>query len=383
MSHPYNAQTKAAASANDRGLGGPRATKYVWLAYTAFLFIDPVLSHSRALWEGTLLVFAIFLALYSVFFSVCNKRLKVILYFAFVLLGASTVPWNSGGMTFMIYAACFLPFIVVPLRLVLAGFAFQVLVLCAEAQWLHTRMFHVSWVSVAINSLLMLLIGGSNVFFAQQRRADKKLHMKQEEIEALAAVAERERIARDLHDVLGHTLSLIVLKSELAGRLISKDPGRASAEIADVERTARSALAEVREAIGGYRSRGLAAEIESARTALAAAGVNLHAEAVDLHAARLSPAEETVLALALREAVTNIVRHAHAHTCTLRFSHDAGTHRLIVEDDGQHADLHEGNGLRGMRERVEAIGGRLSLVRDPGTRLEVNLPAAQPGAALA
>jgi two-component system sensor histidine kinase DesK len=191
-------------------------------------------------------------------------------------------------------------------------------------------------------------------------------------------VAERERIARDLHDVLGHTLSVIVLKAELAGRLVNLDPVRAAAEIGDVETTARSALAEIREAIGGYRSRGLAAEIEAARLTLDAAGVTLLAESSQTPTAALSPQEETALALVLREAVTNIVRHARATTCRLRFITEAGRRRLVVEDDGQHAIAREGNGLRGMRERVESLGGQFSLERgiaeNRGTRLVIELP---------
>ena len=131
----------------------------------------------------------------------------------------------------------------------------------------------------------------------------------------------------------------------------------------------------MREAIGGYRSRGLAAEIETARRTLATAGVDLHADATDVGGTRLTAAEETVLALALREAVTNIVRHAQASTCRLRFSAEDGVHRLIIEDNGAHRSEREGNGLRGMRERVESLGGHLVLDRSHGTRLEVDLPA--------
>jgi two-component system sensor histidine kinase DesK len=225
-----------------------------------------------------------------------------------------------------------------------------------------------------IGIFIMMIVGGGNIFFAQQRRADKQLEAAQEENLALAAMAERERIARDLHDVLGHTLSVIVLKAELAKRLIHTNPQRAAAEIADVESTARTALAEVREAIGGYRARGLAAEIEAARRTLDAAGVTLIAESAPAQTAALSAAEETVLALALREAVTNIVRHARATTCTLRFVAEGNQRRLLVEDNGQSCELREGNGLRGMRERVESIGGRLSFEHDQGTRLLIALP---------
>jgi two-component system, NarL family, sensor histidine kinase DesK len=228
-------------------------------------------------------------------------------------------------------------------------------------------------------------VGGTNFHFAQKHRSDCKLRMQQEEIEALAAVAERERIARDLHDVLGHTLSVIVLKSELANRLLERELAeaetaaglgavqRARAEIADVEKTARTALAEVRHAIGGYRARGFAAEVETARDTLSAAGVTLLTEG-DLRPAGLSAAEETVLALALREAVTNIVRHAQATTCRLRLLVKNGRHHLSIEDNGAHPVEREGNGLRGMRERVEALGGQLSLSREAGTRLQIDLP---------
>ena len=223
----------------------------------------------------------------------------------------------------------------------------------------------------------MIVIGGGNIFFAEQKRADSKLRSALEENVTLAAVAERERIARDLHDVLGHTLSVIVLKAELAQRLVSLDPIRAKAEMADVETTARAALAEIREAIGGYRSRGLAAEIDAARRTLLAAGVTLLAESKP-NSGSLTPQEETALALAVREAVTNIVRHARATTCHLHFVTEHGSFRLVVEDDGQQAVIREGNGLRGMRERIESIGGRFSLecgpAPDHGTRLTIELP---------
>ena len=140
------------------------------------------------------------------------------------------------------------------------------------------------------------------------------------------------------------------------------------------DRTARSALAEVRETIGGYRARGLAAEMDAARNALTAAGVRLEVDGLPVPGT-LRPAEETVMALALREAVTNVVRHAQATTCRLRFTVQDGRHSLVIQDDGQHTALHEGNGLRGMRERVELLGGKFQLEREHGTRLLIELPA--------
>lgn len=349
---------------------------WAWFAYTGFLFIQPIMEPSLSQWLIALSALAVFGAIFVAYQHAeeCGSNFRFYLIFATFLLGAVVFPFNPGGTTFFIYTAGFLPFNIRSVPRVLTLFAIEAALILTEA-----RLAHLGWPNALFSIFLLVIIGGGNIFFAQQKRADYKLRLANDEIEALAAVAERERIARDLHDVLGHTLSLIVLKAELAGRLLSQNSdaatARATAEIQDVERTARTALAEVREAIGGYRSRGLAAEIESARQTLAAAGVDLHAEATEVAGTKLTPAEETVFALALREAVTNIVRHAHARNCRLRFINQQGFRRLIIEDDGHHAAVREGNGLRGMRERVESLGGRLLLTIESGTRLEVELPA--------
>jgi two-component system, NarL family, sensor histidine kinase DesK len=361
----------------------------VWLAYSGFFFIDPIMTNHLGLWLKTLAVFATFLIVYYYYITTCNNVVRYWMIAATFFLGVISMPWNGGGCTFFIYAAGFFPFAVASARKTLAFFLLEIATCAAEARFLN-----VSWSQAIMAISLLLIVGGGNIFFAREKRANDKLRKAYEEIEAITAVAERERIARDLHDVLGHTLSVITLKAELAGRLIHSDPTRAAGEIAEVENTARTALAEVREAIGGYRARGLAAEIESARRALDTAGVTLILDSetnIDseldapgpdfrtrVSTASLSAAEETVLALALREAVTNIVRHARAKTCRLHFITDQGHRRLIVEDDGEHSLTREGNGLRGMRERVESIGGHLALTRESGTRLLIELPLRTP-----
>jgi len=358
---------------------------WIWLGYTGFLFLMPLVQPSRSLWLGTLAVFFLFLIIFFTYFRASAKGspLRYWMILATFVLGMVTFPWNQGAQTFFIYVAAFLPFAFNTARRALWLLALECMLILGEGTLVDMNSqlwpFHIGWPNTMIALFLVLIVGGGNVFFAEQRRADEKLHAAQEENITLAAVAERERIARDLHDVLGHTLSVIVLKAELAGRLISIDPARATTEIADVERTARTALAEVREAIGGYRARGLAAEIEAARMTLDAAGVMLTAESNSAHTAALTPKEETTLALALREAVTNIVRHAHATRCGLRFVTEEGQRWLIVEDDGEHLHEIEGNGIRGIRERVESIGGRFTLERciaqNRGTRLTIELPA--------
>jgi two-component system sensor histidine kinase DesK len=190
----------------------------------------------------------------------------------------------------------------------------------------------------------------------------------------MAKVAERERIARDLHDLLGHTLSVIALKSELASKLADRDPARAADEIREVERVSREALAEVRAAVEGYKGRGFSGELRSAEQVLGSAGVRLDA---DITPVPLSPRQETVLALALRETVTNVVRHARASVCRVALGLDAGDLVLTIQDDGIGGPLREGNGLVGMRDRVAAAGGTLDVIAQKGVRVCVRFPAAR------
>lgn len=362
---------------------------WIWFAYTGFLFIDPILMRPTLnIWLGTFAVFFVFVGIMWGYIRAIDEGRPTAFWMiaATFALGLITFPWNQGGSTFFVYAAAFLPFTFESLRRVFSIFFAEALLVLVEGYLFHAvpGVFHISWPNTFIAIFLMTVIGGGNVFFAQQRRADCQLRAAQEENLALAAIAERERIARDLHDVLGHTLSVIVLKAELAARLIHRqdrsDHTRAAIEIASVERIARSSLAEVREAIGGYRARGLGAEIEAARCTLDAAGVTLVLDSDTTTATHLSVAEETALSLALREAVTNIVRHACATTCRLRFLTEDNHRRLIVEDNGQHAITREGNGLRGMRARIESLGGHLSLQHDSGTRLLIELPLREPAA---
>lgn len=203
--------------------------------------------------------------------------------------------------------------------------------------------------------------------------ANQQLSLAREQIARLAVGEERLRFARDLHDLLGHSLSVIALKSELAGRLIKASPGLAAHEVEDIEQVARDALREVRDAVTGYRQPSLNAEVAGAREALTAAGIELRAEGEHMP---LPPAVESVLAWAVREGVTNVMRHSQAKRCAIRIFKKDGSATVEIIDDGQGGTPEPGSGLRGLRERVLERGGTLTAEPLPheGFRLRVSLP---------
>lgn len=338
---------------------------YVWLIYSGFFLLSPALGRPTARdWALTAAGFLAFLALYFAGYWLRGRR---VLWAAggILLLGVLYIPSNPGASCFFIYAASFLGYAGPP-RLAMTCLGILLAVLGLEVWLLDLHPF--AWGPAAVFSLI---IGGVNIHEGEVSRANARLRLSQEEVERLAKTAERERIARDLHDVLGHTLSVIALKSELAGKLVERDPERAGREIREVERISREALREVRTAIAGYRSEGLQAELGRARLALESSGIRLEYFTQPVEP---GPARETVLALALREAVTNVIRHSGASTCRISLQEENGEVLLEVRDDGRGGAAPFGIGLSSMRERVEGLGGRMERRVDGGTALTVALP---------
>ena len=198
-----------------------------------------------------------------------------------------------------------------------------------------------------------------------------------EELARHAVAEERLRFARDPHDLLGHSLSLIALKSELAGRLAEADPARAKAEMADVEAAARRALAEVRDAVSGYRQVSCAQALAEARAALSGAGVAVRLPA---RVPTLPGPVDAALGWVVREATTNVLRHSGARAVTVTLTEDGGEAVLTVTDDGRGPadDTEPGSGLAGLAERVGALGGALTGGAGPdgGYELRAVLPVA-------
>ena len=196
-----------------------------------------------------------------------------------------------------------------------------------------------------------------------------------EQLARAAVSEERLRFARDLHDLLGQNLSVLVLKSELVAKQLPADSDEGiRQEMRDIAQVARTSLNDVREAVTGYRRPTLAAEISNARGALRAAGIRFLVE----NGVGVLPAEqEAVVAWCLREAVTNVVKHSGAAKCEARLVRVNGAVRLEVVDDGRGAtSLDRGSGLIGMRERVESVGGTVEAVSKGGLEIRVAVPVA-------
>ena len=220
---------------------------------------------------------------------------------------------------------------------------------------------------------LLFTAFGNNIDTIAELRAAR------EEIARLAVAEERLRFARDLHDLLGHSLSLITLKGELAARLLPSSPEKAATEVRDIEGVARQALREVREAVAGYRRPTLDEELRSAREMLEAAGISCRIEA---GADVLPGATDAVLAWAVREGVTNVIRHSRAKHCEIRVTRRDEELRAQITDDGQGPSPERdgasaGSGLSGLAERVAASGGALEAkpLTGGGFCLYVSLPA--------
>jgi two-component system sensor histidine kinase DesK len=204
---------------------------------------------------------------------------------------------------------------------------------------------------------------------------EKQLNQANEQIKDLIKREERVRIARDLHDTLGHTLSLITFQSQLVQRLTEKHPERAKAEAKEIEMTSRSALRQVRELVSDMRMITVEEEIANMELLLKAAGIAFHIER-KVEMPDLTLLQQNILGMCLREAGTNIVKHSQAKNCYISFASNRGDFTILVKDDGNGiADItNNGNGLIGMRERLSLIEGRLDISANKGTTLIMTMP---------
>jgi two-component system, NarL family, sensor histidine kinase DesK len=262
---------------------------------------------------------------------------------------------------------------------------------------------HVDNTDFLINLLPTVLVGLGVIGLRRQFELTAELARAREEVAQLAASEERLRLARDLHDLTGQSLSMITLKSELAAKLLRRlpdggDRDRALAQAEEVAAVSRQTLHDIREAISGYRRPTLAVEIITARTALESAGIATHDDPeLTLFSGTFDPDVEAALAWCLREAATNVIRHSGARNCHVSLARRAGRLCLEVRDDGpgdgaadgarpeggrETGPVRSGTGLRGMSERLSALGGHLE-VRPSGRGFQLTASVPEDVAELA
>lgn len=347
---------------------GHSTWSYAWnLLWSFWVFLGPFFQHvGPGFWWTLVLGYPLFLLIFLL--SLVRPVAEVSGYIgALVILTALSMPWNPAGWTYAVFACAMVPYQGSWLNSAMKMAIIQAL-LVLEGIYLHWPWYaYLILVGVCTSTGVGALAGRINW--------DKnlKLRMSHEQIRQLAATAERERIGRDLHDLLGHTLSLITLKLELSRKLFDRDPATARRELAEAEEVARHALAEVRAAVTGIRAAGFAAELASAALLLRTSGVQLDQH---LQVSNLPEAIECTLALVLREAVTNIARHAQATLARVSLLRTGDGVRMSIEDNGRGGITAHGNGLNGIRERVQSLGGSLQVAsrQGRGTLLDIHLP---------
>jgi two-component system sensor histidine kinase DesK len=338
----------------------------IWLAYLPLFFIPWLIklpSPVQMITAGIGL--AVFLGLYFLSLKAAGARL-IALAVAALLLSFALAFTNSNWTVIAVYAAAMIAELRPARRASIAVGAFAA---ASAALALATGQHPIYWV---LGVFLMIMVGIGNISRAALQDKNAALAAAQGEVRQFAAAAERERIGRDLHDLLGRTLTLIAIKADLAARLSATDADKAAAEMRDIAAAAREGLAEVRAAVSGMTGASLAREIAASQAALAAAGIACEVEG---DAEAIDPGTSAVLAMALREAVTNVIRHSGARSCRIALIQQRQGLELKVSDDGDGQAVRSGGGLAGLTARLSAAGGELAVEGDrQGTRLTARVP---------
>jgi two-component system, NarL family, sensor histidine kinase DesK len=366
MGVPYGPTVTSSAPVQKSGW-----SRWGYLIFLAFILIGPVFEADRAAWRWGLdvAVIVISVGLY-VWGELGSPHRLAPAGWAMLALAVVVTPFGSSAISVLpIYAGAAVSAVgdrgevirklaVVSLVTVAAIFSSPIP--------MPFRLF------LAVSLIMVWLVGlGAHEEAALMRRSDA-LAAESARARHLATVTERERIARDLHDVAGQALTAIIVRSQLVQRTCGDDPERARAEAAAMEATARDLLSGIRATVSGWQQFSLVDELDEARKALEASGVTVDVKGE--WRISLAPSQETVFALALREATTNVVRHAGARRCSLELQREDSVVRLVVSDDGSGISAPEGSGLRGMRERASAAGGSVMIREGDGVELAVSLP---------
>lgn len=360
---------KPASSNNFSVCNNPEFERHGWIWWIFSLYYFLPVFYTPFDW----IKHSLMLGAYAVFIILCIICVRThparawIPIAALLLLAVLITPITPGSSTFLTYA-CFFIGIYFPLRQSIAGFVltgFLILFLHVYYQY-PTPYFLFPAVTGAV---AVGFIGVVERFRAQVKLKEQQSLL---EIRQLAMIAERERIARDLHDLLGHTLSSIALKAELAGKLLQqKKYQEGEQHLTELNQIARDTLSLVRQTVSGYKHRGLAGEVMHICELLRE---NQFAVDVTGDLPQLNARAETALILALKELSTNVLRHSRGQKCTLNFNQDQHHIKVTLCDNGMIKSLEEGNGLRGIRERLHALSGELTIDLGERSCFTISLP---------
>jgi len=343
------------------------AKSWIWLVFSLYYFVPVYYMPFSALAQALLVgVYCIFVSLYLWAITLKSKHVWLPVT-AITLLAIVITPYSPGSSTFFSYIGF------------LVGFAYRTKIwlvitglLAAIIAAMHFK-FNYPFPYFAFPALSGLvtigIIGYVEKMRLEARISQQKSH---QEIEQLAVIAERERIARDLHDILGHTLSSIALKAELAEKLLKQEKHQqVQQHLSELHQIARNSLSLVRQTVSGYKHRGLSGEVMELCEKLRQNGfiVELNGEIP-----QLTPRAETAIILALTELTTNVLRHSNGNHCQIEFQQSSDKILVCMRDNGEVKSLIPGNGLQGIQERLNALTGDLQSSIHKGCEFIISLP---------
>lgn len=341
-----------------------RYSPYAWLAYLFFFFAG-FYGKPFGVIEYSIMALGLpaFLYLYFNTHWVSGPRILFNII-GIVLIGSALTHISAGASVFFVYAGAFCCMLGSP-RNATVGIATIVayIILLSFALGLGQYFYLPA-------TVFTVFIGGINIYYHEMHKKNCLLRLSQQEVQQLAQTAERERIARDLHDLIGHTFSVLTLKADLAGKLIERNPERAKKEIKDLENLSRDALSQVREVVSGFRSADLNAELTGTKYLLQSHDIDFDYELGELN---IGDELNKELAIIVKELTTNIIKHANAGKVTASVTQDTQGIRLKMKDNGKgcKSDKAAGFGLKGIQERLQKWQGQLTINNTPGFEVTV------------
>ncbi len=341
---------------------------YAWLAFLGFfifgMFIPPVTGIKIFLNLAALAIFVV--TFFRCYWIDHGKQLALpISIIVAVAVSASVI--NPGASVLFHYASFFAGRLGNTKHSVITIVAILIIIIVCWYFGGHSLQY------LFTAGLVSIALGIMGIQIYRSDMIQRQLNQSEAERKELAVIAERERIARDLHDIVGHALTVVSLKSQVAHKMVGSDPDQARNELDEISTIASDALSEVRKTINDYRQSGIQRAIDDAEQALKAANIKAKFREIDIPEDLASDHEQT-LSMVLKETVTNVIRHSGATTCEIALHNNQEQTIMTVNDNGDGFKSNDGNGLKGIRERINSVNGSLTINNENGTKIKVCIP---------